>query len=203
MNAAEEEALEAAAAIPVPWTVGTHTGVDAPEPYLGVGHPDQRRSAATARQIDYLQALMKDRDSGIDPSDVDVIVAAWIEGGILTKGFVSEKIDEYKALPNRARKLAEPGYYMHNGIMYCVVENKAKTGTYAKALIVNGSGRWSWEYEKGKVLFLADLVPLTIEEAAAFGKLHGQCAVCLRPLVDPKSVEAGIGPHCAKKLAHK
>lgn len=191
----------------VPMAAGTHTGAGPiTGPHLNMEGRTLSKSAysepATDRQIDYLQALMKDRDSDIAASDVDDIVAAWKEAEVLTKGFTSEKIEEYKALPHRDRKSAETGYYTLGGAFYVVVANKAGTGTYAKKL-VQDAGRWHWAYEKGTVRFLADLKPMTVEDAVAFGHLHGVCAVCLRPLTDPKNVAAGIGKTCAKRLASK
>lgn len=38
--------------------------------------------------------------------------------------------------------------------------------------------------------------------AIASGKKNGFCACCGKELTDPKSVEAGIGPVCAKKFFH-
>ena len=205
--------------IHVPASAGTHTGgaFTVSGPHLNMeGRVYVGNDPATEKQIEYLVKLMKDKTTEFHPADVDEIMEAWRESGILTRGFASEKIDEYKDLPWRSRtwaapasstapaSRAEPGYYTYDRKFYVVVENKAKTGTYAKVLTRSGvegdSGRWSWEYEKGTVRFLADLKPLTMEEAAAWGHLHGQCFKCLRPLTDPKSVALGMGPTCSKSL---
>jgi len=37
--------------------------------------------------------------------------------------------------------------------------------------------------------------------AVAYGRASGRCAVCGRDLTDPTSIEAGIGPVCAGRLA--
>lgn len=42
-------------------------------------------------------------------------------------------------------------------------------------------------------------VKMTLEEAAAFGKLYGFCIRCGRTLTDEGSIAAGIGPICAGK----
>lgn len=47
----------------------------------------------------------------------------------------------------------------------------------------------------------AGLQPLTPEEAAKLGRLHGCCVICGRTLTDPTSVNAGIGPVCGRKVS--
>ena len=47
-------------------------------------------------------------------------------------------------------------------------------------------------------LGLVKILPLTKEEAAAWGRMTGSCIICGRHLDDPESVDAGIGPVCAK-----
>jgi hypothetical protein len=34
----------------------------------------------------------------------------------------------------------------------------------------------------------------------AYGKKFGRCAVCMRELSDPESIERGIGPVCAERM---
>lgn len=107
-----------------------------------------------------------------------------------------------KPLPESEK--AKPGYYVREEAgdreFIVVVENKAKTSTYAKRLTQYGT-KWTWEYAPGVGRTLAGMAPLTIEEAAKFGHLHGVCVVCAKELTNPKSVQAGIGPVCAKRLA--
>jgi hypothetical protein len=134
--------------------------------------------------------------------DTSLMIEAWETSGILTKGYVSAQIEEFKGLPKRAQKAAEPGYYTYDGDMYVVVKTRDGKRTYAKHLERDPhTGHWSWEYAPGSGRVLADFKPLTIEEAAAFGHLHGKCVVCLRQLTEPASVKAGIGPVCRKKVA--
>lgn len=61
-------------------------------------------------------------------------------------------------------------------------------------------------------LFMAYTAPAGLKEgieaigadplaaAIAHGKESGSCAICMRQLTDPESVERGIGPICAKKF---
>lgn len=92
---------------------------------------------------------------------------------------------------------AAPGYYTSGEDFVVVVANRARTRTYAKRLTQTGS-RWSWEYAPGVGRTLAGLEPMSLDQARKFGHLHGVCIKCCKPLTDPKSVEAGIGPVCAK-----
>lgn len=39
-----------------------------------------------------------------------------------------------------------------------------------------------------------------LEAIIAFGRQTGQCSICARPLTDPASVEAGVGPICRAKF---
>lgn len=103
--------------------------------------------------------------------------------------------------PHADQPDAKPGYYITDSKdLYCVVENKAKTHTYAKKLIIQAN-RGKWVYAPGAAKVLANSSPLTVEEAARLGHLHGFCVICGAPLTTPKSVSAGIGPTCLQNLA--
>jgi Family of unknown function (DUF6011) len=154
---------------------------------------------ASDAALAYFRVLGHERECGMTPEDFDTMLSIWREGGIATAGFISEQIDEYKALPKRPVKSVEPGYYVKDGNYYVVVKTKDGQRTYAKQLIPTATGM-TWEYKKGAVAALGALTPLTVEEAAKWGHLHGRCIICCRPLTDPTSVKAGIGPICAKRL---
>lgn len=99
-----------------------------------------------------------------------------------------------------ARPAATPGYYVADGEVLTVVKTRDGERTYAKRLVMHG-GRARWVYEKGLGAMLAASVPLTAEEAARLGHLHGVCVICGAALTDPGSVERGIGPVCITKLS--
>lgn len=161
-------------------------------------HPD---AEATASQINYLLSLARSHDVGFNVEDARAQITALVATGKFTRKMASEYIDRWKAMPKRAAtnagKKATPGYYAHDGKFIVVVENKAKTGTYAKVL-KRDEDHWRWEYERGLAYEVADLTPITIEQAREFGRLHGRCLRCLRPLTDPASVEKSMGPVCSK-----
>lgn len=99
-----------------------------------------------------------------------------------------------------------PGYYVYEGQVYVVKNGKAPYfRKYAMrlrhVLSAHGGAKGKWVYEKGGYPLIAKHgSPLTVEQAAAMGHLHGYCVVCGRTLTDPKSVQAGIGPVCIKSL---
>jgi hypothetical protein len=106
-------------------------------------------------------------------------------------------------LRNRPAQPAQPatdGWYRKDEVIYKVqVAVNGSGHVYAKQLVVEeGTGRW--EYARGMAYQLTEADRLSTEDAAAFGKLYGVCAVCGRILTDEKSIEQGIGPVCISRL---
>jgi hypothetical protein len=128
-----------------------------------VRNPD---APASEKAKVYLRSLAENHEIGMPIKAFMAMYAAWDEAEVLTAGFVSELIDEYKAYPKRTdmaevmayveranaaldglaqtrtKATAEtvpPGYYVTgsgpNKEFWVVVENQAKTGTYAKLQI--------------------------------------------------------------------
>lgn len=62
------------------------------------------------------------------------------------------------------------------------------------------SVEWTFEYAAGAIRLLSDETLMTLEEAKEFGAIYGTCCACGRTLTDEGSIEAGIGPVCAKKF---
>lgn len=122
----------------------------------------------------------------------------------LTKRQASYLIEDGLAAPRKQSDAptAQPGYYVSGGEVYVVVANKAGTGVYAKRLCIEGDKfkTAKWRYAPGIAASVATLSPLSIEEAAALGHMHGICVVCAKRLTDPESVQRGIGPVCIKRL---
>lgn len=130
----------------------------------------------------------------------------------LTSREASVLINTLLAIP--ARKLAnpvtQPGIYRTAaGEVYKVQESKGSGNLYAKKLTpINGDRlseagavvSWTFEYAPGAVKFLTPADRLTLDAAKAFGLQFGVCIVCGKTLTDAKSVAAGIGPVCAKRV---
>lgn len=107
--------------------------------------------------------------------------------------------------PTRRNVRAEDGIYRHNGEVYKVQTAVNASGLrYAKHLKVTkiSEDEYSgeWERSPGMVFKLLPEEKLSIEEAAAFGKLYGICCICGTVLSNEKSIERGIGPVCLQKM---
>jgi len=98
-----------------------------------------------------------------------------------------------------------PGMYRKDGQIYKVqiaVHGSGKP--YAKLLMdtgrVDSDGKpvFKFEFAPGRVRDLRPSDMMTLAEAKEFGALYGVCCVCGRLLTDETSIEAGIGPICAK-----
>lgn len=90
----------------------------------------------------------------------------------------------------------DEGYYRVLDKTYKVLTSE-QGRKYAKVLTEEGK----WIYAPSKLNTIRNLGKLlTVEEAAAQGRLYGFCIVCSRRLTDEESIAAGIGPVCAKRL---
>lgn len=123
---------------------------------------------------------------------------------------VPDTTPEPKPAPERRPDPPE-GFHRVDGVIYKVQKNRAGSHLYAKRLEhpsfgVNYqtgevSGDWSFEYV-GRQPFrsLSAETLLTLEQAKEFGHLYGVCGCCGARLTDEHSIDAGIGPVCAKRF---
>lgn len=117
----------------------------------------------------------------------------------------SAAIDALLKMPKIAQaplpELPPVGYYVFGTEVFVVVKSKHTERRYAKKAIKSYSGKkYTWAYAPGAIAKLAGALPVTVDEAAQFGHLHGYCVICGAELTDPKSVQQGIGPVCIKKV---
>lgn len=151
----------------------------------------------------------------------DYINGLKMEAGRLNKTQASLWISALTDLPRKERadsrsRNAEPeaGMYTANGNVFRVYLGQ-QSGRMLVKQLVDGGGEpinmatlsephhpgYSYEYLGAATYRLpADAKPLPLEQAKEFGKMTGTCCVCARRLDVPESVEAGIGPVCAKRL---
>lgn len=167
---------------------------------------------ASTKQHAFIASLLAGRVHDLDPAMVARDVAA--NGSPAA----SRIIDHLLACPRKPRATTErvtvaDGWYRFpgtDGTPYVVVKwNREKTRRYAQRLYLEDDGdghRGTWVYEAGLIGRLARALDdgtaeaLSQDEARAFGKLYGVCAVCGRRLTHPRSIEDGIGPVCSGRL---
>jgi len=108
-----------------------------------------------------------------------------------------------QARPARTEPVTQDGMYkMADGTIVKVQYAVNGSGRlYAKRLVVDGD-HGTFEYEPGLIGRLAPTDRMTVEEAAAFGRLYGFCVVCGRTLTDEVSIATGIGPVCAGRMTN-
>ena len=165
---------------------------------------------ATDKQTAYARTLVSDRDVLPGMSREDAL--EWFDRTLADHGMTvtqaSAFIDRAKQAPYRQHRtavggpadraaLAAPGFYVRGDEAYKVQHNQARTATYA--LRWTGSG---WEYAPGVGRTLADLTPMTAEQAAHLGLASGRCINCSRRLgggsLSAKvSAVIGYGETCA------
>jgi hypothetical protein len=144
-------------------------------------------------QIEYLSMLCEKRE--VSQGVLDVLAA--VKAGKAEWFQVSKAIDAAKVAPWKSNKseAATPGYYLMENTPYVVTLSKESGRAYAKKLTSTG-----WVFVPGAVFRLQADNKMTVDQARAYGKLHGRCAICGKELSDPKSVSQGIGPVCIKRL---
>mgnify|MGYP003576128223 CR=1 FL=1 len=80
--------------------------------------------------------------------------------------------------------------------IYRVQRSKTSGKLYALRVLEEGGT----EYAPGIVTRLDPQRKLRLDEAQAWGRKTGTCCNCYAKLTDPKSVERGLGPVCAKRI---
>ena len=172
---------------------------------------------ATEKQINFINTLAAERVNG------EVYVQIQLDACMVPKlEFLSTKDARNmigvlmgapkvkKAASADLKKAYEPAlavgvYKTLDDTLLRVYKGKQSGMNLVKKIVPTSHG---YEYEyvgsafrvvKGESsLGLVHIIPLTKEDAANWGHLTGSCIVCGRHLDDPDSVDAGIGPVCAK-----
>ena len=101
-----------------------------------------------------------------------------------------------------ANPVTEAGMYRRDGLVYRVKQARGGGNFYALRYCpeVIGAPGDRFVYTPGAIRLLSADDRMSLAEAKALGHQFGQCCVCGAELTDPKSVEAGIGPVCAKRV---
>lgn len=162
---------------------------------------------ATAKQLAFIDSLVADCIA----LDTDHPAEDYLPGGTdhFTKQLASSVIEALLARRDELKQAAReagvtPAGEVPEGIHYVAGEvfkvQRSKTGNlYAKHLDLD-TERWEYVGRNPFDMLDAETV-MTKADAQAFGREYGVCCNCGLTLTDPVSIDAGIGPVCAKKFA--
>lgn len=170
---------------------------------------------ATERQMAFIADLLR----AIDPDNAaEDMLAIEQADSPLTKAGASREIERLIGERDRVRKVAKAerqqaqqaeqgtpsatdlseGFYRAgNGDIYQVFQ--ARHGSHLLAKVLDQE-TGKFEYAGAAKRFVKADQRMTLEEAQEYGKQTGICMVCSRRLTAPESVEAGIGPVCARRF---
>lgn len=176
----------------------------------GSGPAMRYADSATEAQIRFLVTLAQEIAAlnGIEPIDYSEKFAT------LSKREASAMIEELKAQAQKlraakwaqeraereaARKAAvtvDAGIYLLAGVVYKVQKAVHGSGNLYAKVLQDGA----FVYAPGAIRSLLPEHRMTLEQAREYGQLYGVCCNCGATLTDEESIEAGIGPVCAKKF---
>jgi hypothetical protein len=156
---------------------------------------------ATDSQLTNLRREVLRRE--VTPPDMADMLVELAASDTVTFKAAHAALDILFASPFKPRPAAkvelESGIYLLDGVVYKVQKAIHGSGRmYAKRL--DPTTR-TFGYAPNAISTLAAEHRMTLEQAKEFGAVYGVCCNCARTLTDEKSIEAGIGPVCAKKFA--
>lgn len=140
---------------------------------------------ASDKQVAFINSLLSER-----------VFSGEVDFANLTSKMASDLIGQLLNAPKQVSTLSVGMYRTADGEIYRVQASRETGRLYAKHLdLING-----FEYEAGAIFKITASDRMTLEQAKLFGVETGFCCVCGILLTDPKSVQAGIGPVCAKRV---
>lgn len=168
---------------------------------------------ATEKQINFIVSLLNERVEGGFDGDAYKAALADLDKPV-TKEQASKMIKHLLSVPKvtkntvevpvtkTARVEVEAGIYLIDGDVVKVQKAVHGSGNmYAKRLVVDAPGaKGRFEYAPGLIRKVTPEARMTLDQAVEYGAIYGVCCNCGRTLTDEKSIEAGIGPVCAKRF---
>jgi hypothetical protein len=180
----------------------------------------ERTKGLSDAQVKLMNNLIAERDHGLSADiltvSIEYATADWKAG----RRFIDMLMTKPKKATARATAPAaadlEPGMYRTEQGIFRVKTSEAGH-LYAKQLVLvpvyddatgeqkigeNGKPmtKGRFDYLAGAIRTLSAANRMTVEEAIEFGVAESVCCQCGKTLTDPKSVTAGIGPVCAKRI---
>lgn len=116
-----------------------------------------------------------------------------IAAGLKMKAKCDAKAKTAAAAAPATEVVTEPGMYQVGETIYKVQKSQAGR-LYAKVL-----EHGHFEYAPGVIKVLTPAHKMTADQAAAYGKIHGNCVRCGKDLTDERSLTVGYGSTCAAR----
>ncbi len=102
---------------------------------------------------------------------------------------------------SNANPVTEVGMYRNAEGVFRVKQSKQSGNLYAMRFVPEATVKSErFVYERGGIYLIQASDRMTIEQAQELGALVGMCCVCGADLTNEKSVRAGIGSVCAKRV---
>lgn len=163
---------------------------------------------ATPAQENYLRKLAV---TAFGAADGAAYIADLEARGVLEDfAATSREIDAVKVKAEAARAAAKAEVAAHlalgmyrdpaTAVIYRLVRSRESGRLYAKRLSVLNANSARFTYAAGAIHKIKPEWRMSLDEAKAWGLQYGICCVCAANLSDPKSVAAGIGPVCGKRV---
>lgn len=161
----------------------------------------------------YARSLLNERqypDFGVNAAERLDEYQRRLDAKTLDKFELMGIIDYLKVAPLDTESGLPIGVYRHNGEIFIVKLNRAKTNKYVSRLVeLTGSAerlnvedervKIDFEYAPGMLAKLRAEDQLSLEEAKPLIIRYGRCLFCGQFLKAAKSVERSVGPVCIKR----
>lgn len=133
------------------------------------------------------------------------VLAYFRKNGTLTERQLSAVLNDITRSKRKEASTANPvtevGMYRNSNGVFRVKKSRESGNLYAMRFIPEATTkRERFVYERGGIYSLTASDRMTVEQAQELGALVGACCVCGADLTDEKSIRAGIGPVCAKRV---
>lgn len=153
------------------------------------------------RQMSFIESLLATKDLR------GTQYALWLLAlPDLSRSEASNAIEALKALPKvstsgtPARTDLVAGVYTDGETIYRVYLGQQSRRMLAKKIVGDREAGYHYEYAGAAERFVSDAFErMTLAQAKEWGRATNTCVKCGARLDDPESVDAGIGPVCAKR----
>lgn len=164
---------------------------------------------ATAKQIEFIERLASERKNGHLYVETQVGSKPLAEiGSVQASNIIGVLLNEPKMEsvmaksfgPKTSVTVDKSGLYRNDEGHFIKVQQSKTTGNFYALKLVPVGKKGAFVYEKGLIYSLTPDMKVTLEQGVNYSQQMGFCCMCGRTLTAKESVDAGIGPICAKKF---